>query len=122
MAHEAKNAGEGGKMTSLLFVHMSVGQHTFLQTEKKVKAKESKQSTTKKKDEKKQKKAEKVTGIVCLCWIPSAVSNFETFQEVKVVEKPKKKRRLSQPAATSADATVPDQLGDLANWSDSEQS
>ncbi|KAL6736062.1 hypothetical protein Aduo_006452 [Ancylostoma duodenale] len=74
-------------------------QRMLVKTEKKEKAKESKQSTTKKKDEKKQKKMEK---------------------EVKVVEKPKKKRRLSQPAAARADATVPDQLGDLANWSDSE--
>ncbi|ETN75037.1 Noc2p family protein [Necator americanus] len=66
-------------------------------SEKKENTKEAKQ-ITKKKNEKKQKME----------------------QDVKVEEKPKKKRRLSQPAAARADATIPDQLGDLENWSDSE--
>ncbi|KAK6738080.1 hypothetical protein RB195_020279 [Necator americanus] len=72
-------------------------QKMLLKSEKKENTKEAKQ-ITKKKNEKKQKME----------------------QDVKVEEKPKKKRRLSQPAAARADATVPDQLGDLENWSDSE--
>ncbi|CAJ0606086.1 unnamed protein product [Cylicocyclus nassatus] len=73
-------------------------QRLLLKAETKEKTKQPKESK-KKKDEKKPKKEE---------------------EDIKMEQKPKKKRRLSQPAAAHADPTVPDQLGDLDNWSDSE--
>lgn len=40
-------------------------------------------------------------------------------RESKAAEKPRKKKRKSDPVADKADDTIPDQLEELGNWSDS---
>lgn len=85
---------------------------SFQTTAKEAKKEDSKQ----KKPVKKAKKADRVP---ILLRNSQFRSEFSILKESKAAEKPRKKKRKSDPVADKADDTIPDQLEELGNWSDS---